>query len=347
MKLFDFFFPIYKNDGRQIAKGLSLLQIDHINDFSYRLTKGEFSFKKNNCICGNENDSEDIVVSEKDQFGIPVVNKICSKCGLIRLDYIFDEESARKFYSNDYGAIYKSNSLNPENYFKAQIVKGNRLLELFNKYVKLENRKDKLVLDIGSGSGGVLMPFKRDGFNVLGVDFDDEYLSLGKENKIDLKNGNYDDLIEEQSVDVIILSHVFEHFSYPLIELVKIVNKIKINGYLIFEVPGIFNNRYINPIQQVQNAHAYAYFYSDYLRVLFNRVELSVVYSDESCTFILKKNKNLGEVILKDVYDSILDGNFNKIKIYLLLKHYRHFFKLNFVQWKNLILFLKIKLRYN
>ena len=51
-----------------------------LNAIDNKTLKLEF----NNCLCNNQNVGNDIIIAEKDRYGIPVKNLICSKCGLIR-----------------------------------------------------------------------------------------------------------------------------------------------------------------------------------------------------------------------------------------------------------------------
>ena len=46
--------------------------------------------KINNCLCNNQIAENDIIISEKDRYGIPIKNLICAKCGLIRSEKVFD-----------------------------------------------------------------------------------------------------------------------------------------------------------------------------------------------------------------------------------------------------------------
>ena len=48
-----------------------------LNAIDNKTLKLEF----NNCLCNNQSVSNDIIIAEKDRYGIPVKNLICSKCG--------------------------------------------------------------------------------------------------------------------------------------------------------------------------------------------------------------------------------------------------------------------------
>ena len=74
----DSFFPVYKNDGYSILS-LNNSQRTGVNSLVYKLNSGEYNFQDNPCQCGNNSSQDDILVSEKDMFGIPNRNILCAK----------------------------------------------------------------------------------------------------------------------------------------------------------------------------------------------------------------------------------------------------------------------------
>ena len=80
-------------------------------------------------------------------------------------------------------------------------------------------------------------------FSCTGVDYDEEYLEFGRLKGLSLINGNYKNIIEDNSVDLLILSHVMEHFSNPIEDMIDVISKVKSNKYLLVEVPGIFYHK--------------------------------------------------------------------------------------------------------
>ena len=79
-------------------------------------------------------------------------------------------------------------------------------------------------------------------FNTLNNNFPEQKTFLG-----DARNLN---LIEDESIDLLILSHVMEHFTNPIEEMIEVIKKVTINKYLLIEVPGIFymDKVYLYPI---------------------------------------------------------------------------------------------------
>jgi tRNA/tmRNA/rRNA uracil-C5-methylase (TrmA/RlmC/RlmD family) len=148
-----------------------------------------------------------VVVAEKDRYGIPIKMICCSKCGLIRSDKVFDEKSNELFYTHYYRPLYTS--LRPdESFFYSQYKRGQVFLKLIKKHLNFSEIDH--VVEIGCGAGGILFPFKETGKNVQGVDFEEDYITFGQKKGLNLRKGS-DELLEDESVDLLILSHVMEH----------------------------------------------------------------------------------------------------------------------------------------
>ena len=98
-------FPIWKNDGKAIVN-LNELQNLQIKNFVKKVDEKEYNFVDNLCLCGNTDKSLDILVAQKDRYGISCDNVLCKKCGLIRLKDRLDDCSTAEFYKHEYRDIY-------------------------------------------------------------------------------------------------------------------------------------------------------------------------------------------------------------------------------------------------
>lgn len=325
-------FPIYMNDGKSVCP-LSAFQVKSIKAVVDKIRSGEYKLITNYCLCSNEYPDRDIVISEKDRYGFPVPSIICSKCGIIRSGLVFDTKSNNEFYKNEYRSIYVGAKIPPTNFFNNQIERGRELFTFWNNIlsdVKLSN-----VFEVGCGAGGILQTFFERGIKCSGNDYDVQYLDYGKSRGLDLYFGDYTEILEDNSVDLIILSHVMEHFLDPISDVLKIVGKVRSGGYLLVEVPGIYHidKSYFNPIRYFQNAHVFSY-YCDYLNIFFKQLGLEVITGNERCTFILMKPENWQKPTITSVYDSSLTSSFHKIANYLVLTHMMYRFKLNPYHWR-------------
>ena len=255
-----------------------------------------------------------------------------------------DEFSLRSFYINEYRKIYQSDDGNLDSFFANQKKIGLRFYNLFLKKVGLLANAN--FFEIGCGAGGIMMAFQEAGYNCKGSDFNVEYLNYGKRMGLSLEFGDYQELIQNESQDVIMLSHVLEHLKDPIVELINIFEKIKPNGYLIVEVPGIFSIHkvYFNPILYFQNAHVYNFFEA-YFREIAAHLGVNVIYGDEKCTFIFQKNKNHQPLKESKFAPINLKEYQTKIHQYLINTKNKYLFRLNFYFWKTELFKLYKKLK--
>lgn len=281
-------FPLYKNNSKS-ALTLTTAQRQAINAFMNKISSGLYNLEDNPCMCGGHND---VVVTEKDRYGISCRYVLCRNCGLVRLEKRLDDVSTALFYRDDYRNIYVGEELASEEFFAAQIHSGERFCTLAEEHTDF--MKIHSVFEAGCGAGGILYAFKQRGKNVSGCDFGQKYLQCGQEHGIALYEGEPDFAkTPPNSQDLVILSHVLEHLNRPLDYLNTLIEMTAPEGFLLIQVPGILSIReqYSRPIGYFQNAHVNN-FYGHYLECLFTTLGLDIVCGDEVCTFLLRKPKN-------------------------------------------------------
>jgi SAM-dependent methyltransferase len=95
------------------------------------------------------------------------------------------------------------------------------------------------LLEVGSSLGFLLAEFKKDGWDVLGVEPDGFGCRYTKEQQgIEVLHGILDDAaIPDESFDVVIMNHVIEHVGDPLGTLCAINRVLKPNGHFVMETP--------------------------------------------------------------------------------------------------------------
>lgn len=306
-------FPLYTNDGKWTWP-LSHKQKIALSSLKEDITNGSLKLVENHCLCGNDKEQDDIVISEKDRYGLPIPQVLCKKCGLIRSKHVFDNESNELFYKNSYRNIYTTGSPTYFFFFN-QIKHGETFADILDKQGVLTDIEK--VTEIGCGAGGILLPFKKKKKQVKGFDFNKDYLKFGSNYKLDLIFGDYSSQLEDNSCDLIILSHVLEHFLNPISEIYNISKKIKLGKYLLVEIPSILNigTAYRNPILYFQNAHVYN-FYQDYLKIFFESLGFEIIYSDELCIFICQKTKEVQKP--QYIYSEMLKSKCDYIANYFI-----------------------------
>jgi 2-polyprenyl-3-methyl-5-hydroxy-6-metoxy-1,4-benzoquinol methylase len=282
-------FPLWRNDGKPAAS-FSKWNRANVEKLHNAIKDGELRFIENHCLCNNEHPERDIVISEKDRFGLPIPQILCSKCGVIRSGVVFDEESNSSFYEKYYRGVYTTECPS-DVFFQKQTETGTAAINLMKEHVDFAQIKN--VAEIGCGAGGILLPFKNEGKSVTGYDFDEKYLEYGRKMGLNLVYGDFYTQTEDNSCDLIIMNHVFEHLLSPLDELRRLLPKLKCNGYIYFEIPGIYciSWCYPDPLTYFQNAHVYN-FYKQQLYVLFQKYGIKIIYGDDRCTFICQKTDN-------------------------------------------------------
>ena len=278
-------FPLYKNDGKPLIQ-LTNIQHQAIAAFKEKLASGVYRLEDNPCMCGT---SDDVVVTEKDRYGIPCRYVLCRHCGLVRQQKRLDDESTALFYRDDYRSIYSGAETATEEFFRGQFVRGELFYSLADKYIGTSNIKT--VFEAGCSAGGNLYIFHKHGISVSGCDFDEKYIQYGISKGMKLYAGEPDPTkTPPNSQDLVILSHVLEHLNHPLDYVNTLIETIAPKGHLVMQVPGIFaiREQYGRPIRYFQNAHVWN-FYAHYLEEFFSALGLETVYSDETCTLLLRK----------------------------------------------------------
>ena len=161
----------------------------------------------------------------------------CSNCKL----YFIDEPSQSEieflynsdFYARNNNIIYK---------FIDAKMKYARALNRFNYIKKFIKKTDNLnVLEIGASDGLLLSIFKKENFNVFGYELN-ENARKDALKKYDIKMK--DDFLKDKNIDknkynIVIMSHILEHFTNPKYILNSIHNFIGggVNDILFIEVP--------------------------------------------------------------------------------------------------------------
>lgn len=161
----------------------------------------------------------------------------CSNCKL----YFIDEPSQSEieflynsdFYAKNNNIIYK---------FIDAKMKYARALNRFNYIKKFIKKTDNLnVLEIGASDGLLLSIFKKENFNVFGYELN-ENARKDALKKYDIKMR--DDFLKDKNIDknkynIVIMSHILEHFTNPKYILNSVHNFIGggVNDILFIEIP--------------------------------------------------------------------------------------------------------------
>jgi hypothetical protein len=212
--------------------------------------KGFFSETLTECpICNNTYFSK---FEKCVHFDVDLNYCICNKCYTVFQTPRIPEKDMSSFYASKYRTLYLEQAEPRPQELDVQTKRATHLIDFL-----VHNRLNlKSHLDIGSGSGALLKESRsRFQCDVSGIEFDDAHRAFASKNGIRM----YESLDRWEidtvgKVELVSLSHVLEHLSYPVSYLSRIRQTIlQENGYLLIEVP----NLYIHPSLEI--AHTFAF----------------------------------------------------------------------------------------
>lgn len=156
----------------------------------------------------------------------------CKNCNYFFVSNYLKESILKSYYKNL--SNYEADNITGE-------VANDKILMSKKQYefIKNENLIFNTVLDIGAATGFNLNTYKKKNYNVFGIEPSPNNVKYAKNRyDIDLYCGTFESYIKTESpknFDLIILSHILEHVSNPIVFLNNISNVN--NKYLFIEVP--------------------------------------------------------------------------------------------------------------
>lgn len=291
---FEYFSGIYLNDVKRL----------HYNKLLKKLFYGEYRLEEvDKCYCGS-NDLE--ILSLEDRFGLPFGTKICKNCGLISLSPRLCEDSLNNFYDEIYWGLILGGARQQE-LETAEVGKGSNMFDFIKEYINFSNSKPSDIGEIGCGSGTKLNKIQKqcslNGMitNCYGCDYSSEAVKLSRNKGLVVNQGGWKTLVGKK-FDVLILSHVVEHFSNLDYELGGIKSLMKHGGIVYVEVPGVCD---------LENKHEYSYNYNIYsvLAHMYNFNLTSLRYVMESNGFKFVKGNEYVRSLFQVSTDSYTQVN--------------------------------------
>lgn len=218
----------------------------------------------------------------------------CQQCGFIHVHPIPPKDLLNNFYTNHYkDKLEKKNSLDKL-----------RILEKITKY--------RSILDVGSGDCSFLNVFKKNKWEVCGIE---QSKLVDVKDKIKVYNKSFDDIEYKKmpKFGVVSLNFFLEHHPNP-IKAIKLIKKylLKNNGILQIEVPNDFNKFQLAANKIVKKKQWWVafpdhlnYFNSTSLQKLLKKMGFEIIKATSSFPleiFILMgenyvDNKKLGKII--------------------------------------------------
>lgn len=258
-----------------------VIKFPHISKNYYNFfnsySKKNYKLIENGCLCEKK---DDILLSQTDRHYVDFVTVCCKNCGLIRAQKYFRNEDVEDFYKNFYRTIKGYKEIPAAEKFDDEKKTSKFKYDLLNEN-KIKPLNNLKIVDLGGGAGGVLDHFNNSNEKYL-FDYFDPYLKYAETKGIKSIKGGLDKI--DFKPDIIILSHVVEHwnnFNYEIKKLISIQKKNETLNYI--EFPGIDSlkkgRREGDVLGDIHVPHVY-YFSSYVFENLMNRYGFEKVYID-------------------------------------------------------------------
>lgn len=240
-----------------------------INAVRSKLENGEYKLQHTDCPCGAP--EEDVVISEVERYGLPLVSVLCMNCGTIRTNPYLEEDGLHDFYEHFYQQMY-GRLTDAESYFQRQRGYGEKILATALPSSSVES----WVFEIGCGTGGALKVFQDRGLKAAGCDHSASLIEEGRRRGVrNIYPGSLARLekeLEGVRADLVYLHHVFEHIDDPLLFLTDCRRILAPRGKIVIVVPDVSKiDAFANPagdlLQFLHIAHKYNFTFAGLQRL--------------------------------------------------------------------------------
>jgi len=326
--------PKYNKEGMFLNK----IRRDALNKLNKMVYFEEIKVDQvKNCFCGHNKFN---ILSQYDRFGLPFGTKICLNCGLITQNIRIHPDSMPIFYQDIYWDLVKGEDPDYQT-----PLKKNHSLGFINDFMNSFNKKKINIFEVGCGAGDKIISLskilKEKGYmpDLYGCDYNLEALKVAKNKGLNTLVGGMNELKKIGKADILILSHIFEHFP-NLNESMKEIYELTHEDTLIYiEVPGV---------KDLKNKKEYFYDYQDY-NVLAHTYNFSLttlsnvmgkggfknIYGDEFVRSIFKRDNNTNFVLkndFKNIIESLKEANIkyerlNKFRNNTFIKYLKNLIK--------------------
>jgi 2-polyprenyl-3-methyl-5-hydroxy-6-metoxy-1,4-benzoquinol methylase len=218
----------------------------------------------------------------EDKYGLPLRSGFCQNCGAFQTINKPSPELLDIFYSQFYGTLYKGKEDFDVRRFNLQIARGEELHRFLERAEQYGINVPPKFIEIGCSSGGILKKLQDHGREGQGFDIDEKALLFGCE-KMGVPNIHHGDglenLMQEKTPKLIILSHFLEHVRDPKIFMQQVSTYLG-KGLCYIEVPnlaGALLNKKPHFQGHLEIAHLY-FFTPKSMKNLLRRTGLSIAF---------------------------------------------------------------------
>ncbi len=224
---------------------LNPIQIKHRQQFLKKLETEKYKCETvKTCLCGGKEFEQ---LTSKDRYGLPFGNMICKSCGLLICNPRLKKDHLPQFYSEDYHGLVFGSDNTKDLEFMVNKEQGLLIFRFLQKHIA--GRGKIRIAELGAGIGTNLFEIsnelKKRGIDaeVHGCEYSGACVKYGNEKyKLNLVEGSTEALKDlGLKFDLVIMSHVLEHFTNPFEDLALVKKMLSDDGLLYVEVPGIFD----------------------------------------------------------------------------------------------------------
>jgi hypothetical protein len=291
---------------------LNVVRRKAVNEFNELVYSGDINVVKvTDCFCRNA-DFE--LLSRFDRYGLPFGTQICRKCGLISQTIRIDENSMPLFYEKIYWDLIWGGSDSAT--FSGQLSGRDDFIIMLQEIIDFDTNVLN-IMEVGCGQADPLIKLgnvlkARYQLKLMGCDFSTEALGVAREGGVDVVQGGMEVLLDKGIADILILSHVFEHF-VDLRSSLELIDKLTHDNSIIYvEVPGVAD---------LKNKSEYCYDYQDYsilahvhnfslgsLTNVFAARDYKLVKGTEYVRAIYRKRTKNKQEVSNNSYNEIMIG---------------------------------------
>ncbi|CCW35486.1 methylase involved in ubiquinone/menaquinone biosynthesis [Chthonomonas calidirosea] len=192
------------------------------------------------CPLCNSRALRPLYITHDRHYGIPGEYRLdrCQSCTLVFLNPMPNEAALTRLYPSTYYAYQEFESTPTARMRLKRLVKSLFMMHIGTKDPTFS--KPGRLLDIGCGSGQFLYKMRQQGWEVYGVEVNEQAVAVGRAAELDIRHGNLLEAhFEANYFDYIRANHSFEHIVNPHETLEEIHRILKPEGKLLIGVPNI------------------------------------------------------------------------------------------------------------
>lgn len=192
------------------------------------------------CPLCNSDDAQ--VIATKADYVVDLTNVVCRRCALVYTDPMPTKEDLDNYYHKQF--IQERHHISSVEEARERAKSKNSLAKYPVDTIRAYLTKDSQVMEIGCGYGFFLKRIKDEcGSQVFGVEPSEVSGKFAAEEYgIDVFHGLLDDYLAQQDgrkFDMIIMHHVLEHISEPIVALKRLAEKLTPGGKFYIVVPNV------------------------------------------------------------------------------------------------------------